>query len=350
MAKNKEINSSVGEVGELQKRSFDRMYKTFEKPINTQEEVIKAHNEILKHYKYNPRRLVMRSLMSHEALKTAIKNKFPIEAIIPMDLVTGNPDEPSAIVYIAKNNHPSPPQGHDNIIDLIKKRDNREKPIDKVESMKNHKEFYLTKILTTNDTDNLFRLWKKFGWTIEEIYNFIARIQQADKKIWFSGIKNQKTGELISACCAETIEFAGIRYVETTEYSTLKDYEGKGLNTIAVIGLIAQILKDIYYGQSDDLIPVIAAEFNTSSNSVSVGASAGFVVANENEKNFGTLRYNVAVDDGQPPNKVFQNSDQNDRGLSFSLLRNFVLAVLPIKNIDYLYNEDVVKKIISYYQ
>lgn len=349
MARGAEINTSLGSVDQIEDRSFARKYKTFGLPINTPLEVIMGYREILTQAKKNnSRRAVMRSLMSNDAIDFTLKHDLPIEAKIPMSLITGI-DDGSAIVYIARNNHYSPPQGHQNIQEFISQRGNGRKPIERARKMKESKEFDAVKSLNSDNAKDLYLLWERFGWTMDEIDNFITRIQRGDKNLWFSGMKDNNTGHLVSACNAEAIEFAGIRYIETTEYSTLHDYQGRSLNTTAVSGLVAQVLNDAYYNQTDDLIPVIAAEFNTSSDSASVGASAGFVVADEKGKNLGTLLYNVAVEDEQKPNEVFEENGKKERGISFSMLRNFALGIVSKENIENLYPPEVVQEIISYY-
>lgn len=344
MASGAEINSSLGSVDQIEARSFGRSYKTFGSPINGAVDLIKGYREVLQSAKTNgARRMVMRGLMSKEAIATSRKYGIPMEAGIPMNLVTGN-DDGSAIVYIARNNHHSPPQGNDPR-EYIKGRQNRRTPLERAQQLPEN--YQPVNRLNETDAPALFGLWERFGWTMDEIHNFIKRTQVGEKNLWFSGIRDKATGELVVASNAEAIEFAGIRYIETTEYSTKKDYEGQGLCTTAVSALIAQVLKDTKYNPSEDLIPVITAEFNTSSSSPSVGASAGFVIP-QFEDTEGILYYNVAVKDDADPNAVF-DSQTNDRGIPYSNLRNFALAVLPIENIDQLYPEAAVNEIINFY-
>jgi hypothetical protein len=308
-------------------------------------EVVSGYREILQQAKRTgSRRLVMRSLMSEDAIDFSRKHKLPIEAGIPMSLVTGNEDG-SAIVFIAKNNHPSPRQGN-NPREFIKHRGNGRHPIERARGLDDS--LIPTNTLKTNDAEQLFYLWERFGWNWQEIVNFIKRIQNYEKNLWFSGIRDKNSQKLIAVSNAEAIEFAGIRYIETTEYSTDERYEGRGLCTTAVSALIAQILNDTYYNFSDDLIPVITAEFNTSSSSPAVGASSGFVIP-DFEGTDNILSYNVGIKDGEKSNEIFRDSGESDRGVPFSQLRDFALAVLPIQNIQTLYPIEVVKEIINLY-
>ncbi len=345
MASGAEINSSLGEVNRVEDRSFGRKYKTFGAPINSAEEVLGGYREVLREFKgHSARRMVMRSLMSQDAINAARKYGLPMEAGIPMHLVTGL-DDGSAIVYIARNSHDSPRQGS-NPREYIKHRGNGRTPLERARQLP--EKYKPVNRLEENDGPALFALWERFGWTMDEIHNFIKRTQSGEKNLWFSGIRDKETGRLVVASNAEAIEFAGVRYIETTEYSTDKDYENQGLCTTAVSALIAQVLKDTRYNSADDLIPVITAEFNTSSTSPSVGASAGFVIP-QFAGTDGILSYNVAVGDNASPNEVFAGSDLQDRGISYGNLRDFALAVLPIAQIDILYPENAVNEIINFY-
>jgi len=344
MAPIEKINTSLGEVNRAEKRSFGREYITLGKPVNEGRELIADFLKFLPHT-IGSRRFVMRGLLSKEAIKTGKKMGLPIEAGIPMSLVTGN-DEGSVIVYIAKNNHRSPRQG-ENPREYIKSRKNGRTPLERARSL--DKNFIPVNTLKNEDADQLFNLWERFGWTRQEIGNFIDRIQNNEPNLWFSGIRDIKTGQLVSVCNAEAIEFAGIKYIETTEYSTDKNYENRSLSTTAVSALVAHVLKDTFYDPDRTYIPVITAEFNTSSSSPAVGASSGFIIP-EFEGTDGILSYNVAVKDNGKSNDIFVNSKKNDRGIPYSLLRDFALAVLPINNIQQLYPPEVVAEIISYNQ
>jgi hypothetical protein len=338
------INTSLGEVNRPERRSFGREYITLGNAINEGRELVADFLKFLPHT-IGARRFVMRGLLSEEAIKTSKKIGLPIEAGIPMDLVTGNQDG-SAIVYIAKNNHKSPRQG-ENPREYIKNRKNGRTPLERARSL--DKNYIPVNNLKNEDANQLFNLWERFGWTRNEITNFIVRIQNKEPNLWFSGIRDTKTDQLVSVCNAEAIEFAGIKYIETTEYSTDKNFENQSLSTTAVSSLIAQVLRDTFYDSNRTYIPVITAEFNTSSTSPAVGASAGFIIP-EFEGTDGILSYNVAVYDNSPPNSIFANSKKNDRGIQYSMLRDFALAVLPINNIQQLYPPETVQEIINLYQ
>lgn len=340
MAGTENINTSVGRPGEPEPRTFSRLYQTLVAPVNEFADLSSGF-KMLEDSSHGYRRVVLRGLCSSDVLTQAMQTDLPIEAVIPMNLVT---DDNSAIVFLGRNIHDSPLQGR-NIQALIENRNNHKTPLEKIQATP--KGFNLTNQLNEADAEDLFFLWERFGWDPKQISNFIQSIQLNQKDLWFSAIRDSSSGKLVAASTAEAMEFAGIKYVETTEYSTLDGYEGQGLCTATVVGLVAQVLKDTYYSQQP-LTTVIAAEFNTSSTSSAIGASAGFVIP----KVDGVpqiLSYNVAVVDGAPVNPVFENHPQEDREIPFRFLRDFAVAVLPRDSIMNLYPPEVVDQIINLY-
>lgn len=330
----KNINTSVGRPGEPEPRTFSRLYQTLESPVNVLDHLSTGFENLVTSSN-GYRRTVLRSLCSNDVVAQALQTDLPIEAIIPMNLVT---DDNSSIVFLGRNSHDSPAQGRD-IGDLIEHRNNHKTPLEKIYSIP--KGFNLTNKLNENDINNLLALWERFGWNKEQIGNFIKSNQDC---LWFSGIRDSNTKELVAASTAEAMEFAGIKYIETTEYSTLDDYENRGLCTASVAGLVAQVL------DSQQTLPtVITAEFNTSSTSAAIGASAGFVIPKIDGVSQ-ILSYNVAVVDGAQANPIFKNDQQTDRGIPFRYLRDFAVAVLPRKNIINLYPPEAIEQIINLYQ
>ncbi|EKE13738.1 MAG: hypothetical protein ACD_12C00848G0007 [uncultured bacterium] len=329
------INTSVGRPGEPEPRTFSRLYQTLANPVNELDYLLSTFKR-LENSSNGYRRSVLRGLCSNDVVTQALQTDLPIEAIIPMSTVA---DDDSAIVFLGINYHNSPPQGR-NVQDLIEHRNNHKTPLEKVRSIPS--EFGLTNQLNENDTDNLFALWERFGWDREQIGNFIQSFGSGQKDLWFSGIRNNMGG-LVAASTAEAMEFAGIKYIETTEYSTLGGYENRGLCTATVAGLVAQVLNC-----QQPLTTVITAEFNTSSTSAAIGASAGFIIP-KIEGVSQILSYNVAVVDGARSNSIFENQPNADRGIPFSFLRDFAVAVLPRKNIENLYTPNVVEQITNLY-
>ncbi|KKP87348.1 MAG: hypothetical protein UX64_C0032G0004 [Microgenomates group bacterium GW2011_GWC2_46_7] len=332
--------TSTGIPGGPEVRTFGRLYQTVPDSVNDFQ-ILSEKFASLRSSANGHRRIVMRALSPNEILNEAIASDLPVEAVIPMSFVTGHD---SSIIFFGENFHPSPRQGTDIVLNTTIEK----KPLEKIESVIK-KGFTLSNKLIESDRENLFNLWNRFGWTIEGIVDFINKIHSGEKNLWFSGVRDQ-TGQLVSASQAEAIEFAGIKYIETTEYSTLDGFEKLGLCTASVEALIAQLLQETYYANNavNTLLPVITAEFNTSSTSSAVGANAGFIIP----KQGGIpqiLSYNVAVVDGSPPNQVAFEQWEDEKEIPLRFLRDFAVAVLPRENIENLYPPDVVNKIISLY-
>lgn len=329
--------TSTGRPGEPENRSYRRLYQTWDKPINDIQKLIDKFN-FLESNVDGHRRIVLKSLCSNQVLNEAIQTGLPIEAVIPMSIVTG--DE-SSIIFLGKNFHDSPPQGRKEELNLIVEK----KPLEKITSVI-EKGFTLSNHLNENDSDNLYSLWHRFGWTREGIVDFIKKIQSHENNLWFSGMRDNLTGQLVSASQAEAVNFSGIRYVETTEYSTLEGYSKHGLCTASVEGLVAQVLNDT---NKENVPTVITAEFNTSSTSSAVGANAGFIIP-KHDGISQILSYNVAVEDNEQPNQISFEPWEDPDGIPLKYLRDFAVAVLPAENIQRFYSPDVVQEIINLYQ
>ncbi len=340
MAGTENINTSVGRPGEAEPRTFSRLYQTLDSPVNLISDLSSRFKNLVDSSN-GYRRVVLRSLCSSGVLNQAMQTNLPIEAVIPMNLVT---DDSSAIVFLGKNFHESPYQGV-NVQSLIENRNNHKTPLEKVKTIPEG--FGLTNQLHENDQEDLFALWERFGWNRTQIINFIQSIESKQKNLWFSAVRDKRTGKLVAVSTAEAMEFSGIKYIETTEYSTSDGYEDRGLCTATVAGLVAQALNETYYSQ-EPLTTVIAAEFNTSSTSAAIGASAGFVIP-KTQGVSQILSYNVAVVDSAPGNPIFEGQPLEDKGIPFRFLRDFAVAVLPRENIINLYPPDVVGQIINLY-
>lgn len=73
---------------------------------------------------------------------------------------------------------------------------------------------------------------------------------------------------------AERAKVAGFDLVEVTEFSTSPKFEGHGLITANVMGLVSQVLSDKQYSKNSQSTspPVIISELNTSSTAFYIGA------------------------------------------------------------------------------
>ena len=346
MAQREGINTSLGRPGDSpEERSFGRLYHTLDRPVNDYLDLVHHYTQLRLMNKKNPhRRVVLKCLCPGEVIGKAIKDdRIPVEAVIPMNIVTGVPSEDSAIAFISSNSHHSPRQGQHPKEIIVHK--NGKKPIEKIQRILNNG-FFLSNRLEPEDSQDLLHLWERFGWSQDEVINFIGRIQAQENNLMFSGIRDG-ANKLVAVSIAEAVVFAGLRYYETTEYSTHDGFEGQGLCTASVAGLVAQILST-NANEGNEKIPVVTAEFNTCSTSVLIGASVGLEVPMIDGVPQ-ILSYNVAVNDRSEPNPIFANDDQQDRGIPYRYLRDFAVGVLPKKNIVELYPPEHVERIMDLY-
>jgi hypothetical protein len=336
--------TSTGKPGfEPEIRQYGRLYQTYPKTIFDTYTIIQKYRYLKQRAEADyHRRIVFRCVCPNEIVTELLEENIPVEAIIPLNLIN---EESASILFIGENFHPSPLP----TVNIEIPCQSSKKPIEKIETIL-QKGFKLSNKVDEDDCKNLYDLWKKFGWSEEGIIDFINRIKNEDASLYFSGVRDDDN-QLISACQAEVIEFAGLTYIETTEYSTLDGYNGNGLCTVSVQGLIAQLLWQNYYLSNRNYPPIITAELNTDSTSPLVGISSGFIFPQFNEKIPQILSYNVAVLDGSPPNNLNldQWNNQNDVSVDYNYLRNFLVAFLPLYQIELLYPPQEVETIISFY-
>jgi len=216
--------------------------------------------------------------------------------------------------------------------------------------------FHLTNKLMKNDIDDLFELWKPFGWTKEGVDHFIQTHHERPE-IWFSAIRDSQ-GKVASACMGEAITFDGVYMVEATEFGTKTEYRSHNLCTAAVVGLIAQIVKTALYTHYQ--IPLIISEFNMSSRSDVVGRKSGMTIPGVEETEGLTeplqvLRRNVAVLDGCGPNDVkylkfspeYKKKYKDSYRNPHRYWRNFIVGMLTQESINTNYSPEQIDAIMS---
>ena len=350
-----EILTSMGTAGLPDyNRSEGRAYQTLPNVVDSWDEIVAAYNTLrCEAQRRGRRRFVLRAecsenvdVVSDEALPV------PVEVVLPLRLV--RPENHGNIIYAAENFHNSHVHGnyedlasfwfqHNELGNLAKT------PLDRLRKLDDS--FRLTNKLDQGDADDLYQLWKPFRWTRIGIEKFI---QQRADNMWFSGVRDQHTGRLVSACMGESLSFGSILAVEGTEYSTLPEYGGKGLCTAAVIGLNAQILNDTVNDRGE--YPIIIAEFNLASRSDMVGYAAGMHLPNllDPFSPMQVLKKNVSVLDGLGPNDVKWGELGEQRGhfrdafrTTYRYWRDFVPGVLPLHNIKKYYDENQRKEILD---
>lgn len=140
----------------------------------------------------------------------------------------------------------------------------------------------ITNQLPPQAHSQLLELWgTTFGWDEAGITNFAGRLaaQQvsppAERQLWFSGLAYE--GQIVSAAMAERLDLPGreqpLSLVESTEWRTLRAFQGRGLLPRTLLGLHDQVLR--HYAQHDLGQPLIYAECNFTSRSDRSGFIAG---------------------------------------------------------------------------
>jgi len=352
-----EILTSMGQAGLPDySRSEGRAYQTLLHVINSWDDIVQAYTALRSEaLNRGRRRVVLRAECSGDVdVFSDEPFPVPIEVVLPIGIV--RPQNNGNIIYAAENFHNSQVHGNYGDLALFWFRHNQlgnlaKTPLDRIRKLDSP--FSLSKKLTEDDIDDLYKLWRPFRWTREGVEKFI---KEKSDNMWFSGVRDRQTGNLVSACMGESLNFGSILAVEGTEYSTLPEYGGKGLCTAAVVGLNAQVLNDTMKRQEE--YPVIIAEFNVASRSDMVGYAAGMYLPNLMNpfSPMQVLRKNVSVLDSLEPNDVkweeLGDEKQHFRDAfrtTHRYWRDFVPGILPLRNIEAYYDSDQRKEILDMY-
>lgn len=344
--------------GQILFRNEGRAYWSYETRISEFWELNQAYRDWLAQSRENGRRrTVLRAICSQEVVNQLLQSDLPREVIIPLSNI--NPESTDYFVVLGENVHPSEIPEWSEVYNYWQRSNGSQRtPIDRIERAVDNEGFTLTNDLTLEDTAELMEIWRPFGWSETAVQTFINTYRD-NPKMWFSGLRDPRSGKLVSACEAELANFAGVNLVEGTEYGTLPGYEGLGLCTAAVTALHAQVLNDTYYQTGE--MPLIIAEFNMTSRSDVVGRHTGITIPLvENTPGLEAtpiqvLRMNVPVLDRHTPN------DQNYRELGnrrqhyrdayrhtyHRYWRNFIVGILPQSSIENYYSLEQVEQILA---
>lgn len=360
--------TSVGRAGERNyTRSDGRAYWTLDEVCSSAQSLIHQFEDFqTKSLEHQRRRTVMRVRCTEQVFQElTAQNSLPVEVAIPLNLVDNTTSD--YVLIIAQNQHDSAVPEWPEVYDFWSKpKEIRLTPVQRVERIHNSGKYQLCSTLTLEDAERLQQIWAPFGWDLDGVIDFINELPSSKTK-WFSGVRDIKTHKLVSACMGELLEFAGIRYVETTEYGTYvsqsyglrsrenqngsqNNYEGQGLCTAVVSALHAQILRDTLY--TDNIPVLIGAELNMTSRSDVLARNLGYTAPGvENNRTLPgpiqVLRYNVAVEDRGEPNHLQPHTQNSSwRTENYQYWRNFIMGVLPRNTIDTYYSPEQVQHIL----
>ena len=306
------------------------------------------------------RRSVYKARVTDDALRdAALAGPMPrLEVAIPLREVDTRSSD--WLIVHGHNLHHSPVPEWGNVYKFWENPPQRTRtPLARVEALPLN--FSLTNCPNTADTNSLVETWKPFGWTRQGVAEYIESFPDKSQQgnTYFSGVRDAG-GKIVSACMAESVEFARLRYTELTEFGTQGSHRGKGLCTAAVAGLAAQVL----HVPPSESIHIVLAEFNMhpAERSDVIGYAVGMsipVVENTHDLEdtpFQVLRYNVAIADGTnghmlrgslPQGTIFGLSPHHQPIAPY--LQNFIVGVLPQRSISQYYNPESVGKILSRY-
>lgn len=344
--------------GQILFRNEGRAYWSYETRVENFWELNAAYRNWLATSKENGRRrTVLRVRCSQEVVDRLLESDLPREVIVPLNTIW--PESTDYLVVLGENVHPSEVPEWSEVYNYWQHPNGSHKrPMDRITNATQNEGFQITNVLTLDDVPQLQEIWRPFGWSEQAVISFVNTYRD-NPKLWFSGVRDPRTGQLVSACEAELANLAGISLVEGTEYGTLPGYEGMGLCTAAVTALHAQVLRDTFY--QTGVAPLIMAEFNMTSRSDVVGRHAGITIPLvENTPGLDNtpiqvLRMNVPVLDRLTPNNISYRGlgDKKDhyrdayRHTYHRYWRNFIVGTLPLSSIEANYSAEQVETILS---
>lgn len=349
-----EMVTSAGQVGFDFNRSEGRAYATLDWVVNSGAEFRKIFEDFgMEAQRRGRRRWVLRAVVDNEA-RIELGCLPSIEVDIPLYAI--NPASRDRLVLMAENVHRSEVPEWEEVSSFWQNPYTKEiNPTEAIPTIEDR--FRLTDQVSRDDVSELHRIWIPFGWSRSGVEKFIDGYQE-NPDIWFSGVRDVRSGKLISACQGEGITFANLYLVEGTEYGTLPGFEGQGLCTAAVIGLHAQILQKSLY--KEKVIPLIYSELNMTTRADVIARKAGMSVPLVEGRAVSeprqVLRRNVSVFDDHEPNDIRLEELGEDAehfrdayGMTFPYWRNFLAAILPREAIDRYYSEEQCQQILEKY-
>lgn len=326
------IFSSTGRLG-VSRRQYERLYVNgshySSDPIEL-EWNFRRLTAIGERQQQKIGRSIFRGLVNETVMQHILNNGLQphLEVALPVTEFTG---DNSWLVYMANNRF-----GRELIVprEVMMKETNAYKreitsPLKRVKSI-TEQGYTFVNYIPEDQVDQVYALWgETFGWKLHEVDNLRKRLitgsknSSSQKDVWFSAIRDN--GTIISVAMAERLTIptacGQLDLVENTEWRTRDEYAGKGLMTVTLAVLNAQILSD-FQGNTNGL-PLIYAECNFQSRSDRTGYGAGYRIpgrANAAQ----ILVQNVLVRDGQPVEE--------------GKLRDFTFMYLPVETIRTHYN------------
>lgn len=299
-----EIFSSTGQLG-TQERQDGRLYHNARAYYDTTTAVTRIFDELVEQVDSESDRLsraVFRGLVSGRVVQQLAAQR---PQNMEVALSVRDYGQVAWLLYLG-HNHPTRQSPH-SAPDMVQAIDATRRPPSLTAQDKVPAGFETARSFEPADEPALHTLWgQTFGWNQDEISALRLRLNQQrqrypiDRDTWFSALRYG--GQIVSAAMAEHLELEGpdkaFDIVESTEWRTESQSQGKGLMPFVLRDLNAQIIKDLqhrYVGR-----PLIYAECNYTSRSDRSGYRAGFRIPN---RQFAPqiIPQNVRVNDGKVP-------------------------------------------------
>ncbi len=353
------FSAGPGGPGLNLERTEGRAYYNFEERIATLETLVSEYEQFHRLALENGRRRsVFRARVSQEAFQAININSLPLEVALPLSHI--NPEETDVIIMLGENVHNSEVPEWDSVYNYWRHPNgNGRTPLNRVENI-NRADYHLTNQLQVEDAARLAEIWTPFGWTETSAREFIEKYQQHPEGIWFAGVIDRNTNQLISACMGEGLQLGEVFLIEATEFGTLPGLEGNGFCTAAVTTLCAQILRDTFY--TNGTMPLLVSELSMTSRSDIVARHAGWsipgVEANQDlDQPIQVLRYNVSVKDRRDRNQLRWQDLGEDRlryqeafSTPYRFWRNFIVGMLPLSAVNAHYSPEQIETMLSQLQ
>lgn len=290
-------NENTGSTGSLgfAYRSYNRAYINFQGVIHDAGYVARLGrigNELIKRRRKNVTRGVLRALIPHSVLMDVLDNPESadlVESVVPIRYLTGaNGRSPEPLwMMLAAVNHPertpyTPVRDMATAVDDTRRR-KITAPAVRIPALEQEGYRFIRNIPADRIAE-IRRLWAdSFEWNtkgirqLRETLTSTQSCSRAQRRVWFSGLVEPRSGRLVSLATAERLDLPvgdgrTVPVVENTEWRGI-DSKRRGLTAAVVAHLNAQILDDI-----GDLNPLIIAEANYRSGAHHVGYAAGMEI------------------------------------------------------------------------
>jgi hypothetical protein len=206
-----------------------------------------------------------------------------LEVVAPF--VGGKNDE--VFIYLAKNHESREvPVPISEVVENTKKYyTDPSMPLDRLSSLADSGHRFVSDLEDPDIRKQVFSLWSQtFGWTEKQLEVLQERLRVTkimppeDRLLWATFLVNSY-GIVVSAAMAEGVQLDGKVLIESTEWRTKDEYQGRGYGTAAVMATNVQVLADM---EKRKELYLLHTEGNNRTRADRLGYGAGYRVPNRN--------------------------------------------------------------------